>query len=213
MMPGMDGLEVCRQVRGNEIINHIPIIVVTAKITEAERIEGIEAGADAYLSKPFSAEELTTRAEQLLAGRRLLQEKFAKVSVELRKGEEHPAELTKEREADLRFLAKVTSVVHAQLSKNKNADVSAIASNMCMSPRQFHRKINALTGYSPSVWTRTPRWDLGTWQSNAASIPIPTSCGHSRAFVAKLHQTIASSITPDGTLRCHVRRLSLEAGA
>ena len=152
MMPGMDGLEVCRQVRRNEIINHIPIIVVTAKITEEERIEGIEAGADAYLSKPFSAEELTTRAEQLLAGRRLLQEKFAKVSVELRKGEEHPAELTKEREADLRFLAKVTSVVHTQLSRNKNADVSAIASSMCMSPRQFHRKINALTGYSPSVY-------------------------------------------------------------
>ena len=152
MMPGMDGLEVCRQVRRNEIINHIPIIVVTAKITEEERIEGIEAGADAYLSKPFSGEELTTRAEQLLAGRRLLQEKFAKVSVELKKGEEHPAELTKEREADLRFLAKVTSVVHAQLSRNKNADVSAIASSMCMSPRQVHRKINALTGYSPSVY-------------------------------------------------------------
>ena len=47
MMPGMDGLEVCRQVRGNEIINHIPIIVVTAKITEEERIKGLETGADA----------------------------------------------------------------------------------------------------------------------------------------------------------------------
>ena len=150
MMPGMDGLEVCRQVRGNEIINHIPIIVVTAKITEEERIKGIEAGADAYLSKPFNTEELRTRVEKLLAGRKLLQEKFAKMSVELKKEEEESIEPPKE--ADLRFLTKVTSVVYMQLSKNKDADVSVIASYMCMSPRQFHRKINALTGYSPSIY-------------------------------------------------------------
>ena len=55
MMPGMDGLEMCRQVRANEIINHIPIIVVTAKITEEERIKGLEVGADAYLVKPFNS--------------------------------------------------------------------------------------------------------------------------------------------------------------
>ena len=150
MMPGMDGLEVCRQVRGNEIINHIPIIVVTAKITEEERIKGIEAGADAYLSKPFNTEELRTRVEKLLAGRKLLQEKFAKMSIELKKEEEEGVEPPKE--ADLRFLTKVTSVVYMQLSKNKDADVSVIASYMCMSPRQFHRKINALTGYSPSIY-------------------------------------------------------------
>ena len=150
MMPGMDGLEVCRQVRGNEIINHIPIIVVTAKITEEERIKGIEAGADAYLSKPFNTEELLTRVEKLLAGRKLLQEKFAKMSVELKKDEEQGIEPPKE--ADLRFLTKVTSVVYMQLSKNKDVDVSVIASYMCMSPRQFHRKINALTGYSPSIY-------------------------------------------------------------
>ena len=150
MMPGMDGLEVCRQVRGNEIINHIPIIVVTAKITEEERIKGIEAGADAYLSKPFNTEELRTRVEKLLAGRKLLQEKFAKMSVELKKEEEEGIEPPKE--TDLRFLTKVTSVVYMQLSKNKDADVSVIASYMCMSPRQFHRKINALTGYSPSIY-------------------------------------------------------------
>jgi hybrid two-component system gppx len=49
MMPGIDGLELCRQVWGNDVVNHVPIIGVTAKITEEERIKGIEAGADAYL--------------------------------------------------------------------------------------------------------------------------------------------------------------------
>ena len=52
MMPGLDGLEVCRQVRNSEIINHVPIIIITAKITEEARIKGIEAGADAYLANP-----------------------------------------------------------------------------------------------------------------------------------------------------------------
>lgn len=72
------------------------------------------------------------------------------MSVELKKEEEEGVEPPKE--ADLRFLTKVTSVVYMQLSKNKDADVSVIASYMCMSPRQFHRKINALTGYSPSIY-------------------------------------------------------------
>lgn len=57
MMTGMDGLEVCRELRGNEVTDHIPIIVVTARITEEERIRGAEAGADAYLAKPFNTDE------------------------------------------------------------------------------------------------------------------------------------------------------------
>lgn len=150
MMPGMDGLEVCRQVRANEIISHIPIIIVTAKITEEERIKGIEAGADAYLPKPFSADELRTRVEKLLEGRRLLQAKFAEMAGDFKKEDEPDCGLPKE--VDLGFLAKVSSIVYMQLNNNKEADVSIIASHMCMSPRQFHRKVNALTGHAPSAY-------------------------------------------------------------
>lgn len=78
MMPEIDGLEVCRQIRKDGLINHIPVIMVTARITEEERISGIEAGADAYLAKPFNANELRTRIHMLLEQRRLLREKFAK---------------------------------------------------------------------------------------------------------------------------------------
>ena len=150
MMPGMDGLEVCRQIRGNEIVNHIPIIVVTAKITEKERIEGIEAGADAYLAKPFNSDELRTRVEKLLEGRRLMQEKFAKISMEIKENEKQDLDMP--QEADLRFLAKVSDFIYRQLSRNQATDVLTVASTMCMSPRQFYRKINALTGYAPSVY-------------------------------------------------------------
>lgn len=150
MMPGMDGLEVCRQVRGNEIINHIPIIVVTAKITEEERVKGIEAGADAYLAKPFNADELHTRVEKLLDGRRLLREKFARIMAEHQDNTEQDAEAPDE--ADLRFLRKVSDFVNRQLYLNKDVGVSSISERMCMSSRQFYRKINALTGYTPSAY-------------------------------------------------------------
>lgn len=150
MMPGMDGLEVCRQVRGNEIINHIPIIVVTAKITEEYRVKGLEAGADAYLTKPFNADELHTRVEKLLEGRRLLQEKYAQTATERKEDEKQTT--TQIVSADLRFLSKVSDVVYMQLSRNRSVDVSLTASNLCMSSRQFHRKMIALTGCTPTAY-------------------------------------------------------------
>ena len=158
MMPAMDGLEVCRRVRANEIINHIPIIVVTAKITDRERIEGIAAGADAYLSKPFNSDELRTRVEKLLEGRRLLQKKFMQTMVE-RKEEEtveeaEACDAAQPSDADLRFLAKVTDAVYLQLNRQKDIEVSLIASSVCMSNSQFYRKMNALTGYKPSAYIR-----------------------------------------------------------
>lgn len=143
MMPGIDGLELCRQELGNDVINHVPIIVVTAKITEEESVKGIEAGADAYLSKPFNTDELCTRVENLLAGRKLLQEKFTKILVSSKKGTDQETDLSKE--TDLRFLSKVKSLVYIQLNRNKETDVPIKPSQMCMSPRQFYRKINALT--------------------------------------------------------------------
>lgn len=145
MMPGMDGLEVCRQVRGNEITDHIPIIVVTAKITEEERIRGLEAGADAYLAKPFNADELRTRVEKLLDRHRRLRDKFGNTGTD--KQQE-----TQFTDVERRFLAKVSDVIYLQLSRGKEIEVSQIASALCMSDRQFYRKINAITNSTPTVY-------------------------------------------------------------
>lgn len=146
-MPVMDGLEVCRQVRKNEIINHIPIIAVTAKITEKDIIAGLEAGADAYISKPFNPDELRMRVEKLLDGRRLLREKYAHYETA-----GNGQNSTQHDNADLRFLSKVSSAVYSQISQKKRVNVSAIASNVCMSNSQFYRKLLALTGYKPSSY-------------------------------------------------------------
>ncbi len=149
MMPGMDGLELCRKVRSNDIINHIPIIVVTARITEEERIRGLEAGADAYLTKPFNEDELRTRVDKLLEGRRLLQQKYAQTATERTDDRQTVSQPVS---ADLRFLTKVSDVVYMQISRNKSFDVALIASILCMSSRQFHRKMVAITGCTPTAY-------------------------------------------------------------
>lgn len=152
MMPGMDGLELCRQVRGYDIICHIPIIIITAKITEEERIRGLEAGADAYLTKPFNENELRTRVEKLLEGRKLLQEKYAQSVTERKEEEEVKQDSPQPTTADLRFLTKVSDVIYMQLSRNGSVDVTLVASHLCMSSRQFHRKMVALTGFTPTAY-------------------------------------------------------------
>lgn len=150
MMPAMDGLEVCRRVRADELISHVPIIIVTAKVTDADRIEGLKAGADAYLCKPFNEDELHVRVEKLLEQRRMLREKFSRMVSE---GEEPEVQMT---DADRRFLAKTVDAVYLLMDKRKT-DVCSLAEKLCMSPRQLQRKMIALTGETPASYTMMVR--------------------------------------------------------
>ena len=145
MMPGMDGLEVCKQVRASDVMNHIPIVVVTGKITEQERLEGIKAGADAYITKPFNSEELTTRVENLLDRHRQLREKYGDNAVETKEGGDVRAE------AERQFLTKAVDTAYLLLDK-RALDVNALAEGLGMSLRQFSRKMVALTGNTPGAF-------------------------------------------------------------
>lgn len=145
MMPEMDGLEVCRSVRADELISHVPIIVITAKVTDADRVKGLEAGADAYLGKPFNGDELRVRIRKLLEQRRFLREKFSKALAE---GKEAEVQHT---DADNRFLSKTVDAVYLLMDKQQ-LDVNALADKLCLSPRQFHRKITGLTGETPMAF-------------------------------------------------------------
>ena len=145
MMPEMDGLELCRQVRGNEVVNHIPIIVVTARVTDDERLKGIEAGADTYLAKPFNKVELRTLVEKHLDRHRRLRSKYGENPGT---GTDNTAQLT---DAERRFLSKTVDMIFLLMNK-RTLDVGTLAENLCMSPRQFHRKILALTGDTPASY-------------------------------------------------------------
>ena len=82
MMPCMNGFELCKAIRESELLNHIPVIMVTAKATHEDRMRGLEFGADAYIEKPFHADELNVRVEKLLEQRQVLQNKYSKVNPE-----------------------------------------------------------------------------------------------------------------------------------
>lgn len=153
MMPGLNGLDLCRQIRSNEVVNHIPIIVVTAKVSEEERIKGIEAGADAYLTKPFNTTELRMQVERLLDSRKTLRQKFAQIVIKgQEKEDDNEPETTKLEETDISFLTKVSTIVDQQINQNKSTNVEDVAASLYMSSRQLHRKMKALTGYAPSAY-------------------------------------------------------------
>ena len=145
MMPVMDGFAVCRAIRENEILNHIPIIIITAKATNEDKQQAFEAGADAYLYKPFKAEELIIRVQKLLEQRVMLRDKYSKAMIE---GAQEKVELTT---VDRLFLDRLTSVIYERIA-NMGLNPDVVADKMCMSRSQLNRKVRSITGYSVAAY-------------------------------------------------------------
>ncbi len=148
MMPVMDGLQLCEQIRLSEILNHIPVVMVTAKSTDRDRLQGLTTGADAYISKPFNADELTVTIENLLRRQRLMREKYSN-AVEER--QEKPEQSLQKNERE--FLEKLTNVV-TETMPTGDLSVDNIASQLCMSGQQMRRKLNTITGETPAFYIR-----------------------------------------------------------
>lgn len=164
MMPHMDGLELCRHIRQDELTCHIPVIVVTAKVTEKDRLEGLHAGATAYLNKPYNAEELLTMVGNLLQQQKEIQKRFMRTignDAPIRdldpKGEEgrHESregaylveEMSEMNDFDRQFIEKLRVLV-AENMEHGETDVEHLAPLMAMSQTQLRRKISAVTGIS-----------------------------------------------------------------
>ena len=142
MMPRMDGFELCRRVRADELICHVPVIMVTARATHEDRLQGLQAGADAYLEKPFHADELTLRASKLLEQRELLRRKYSEA---VASGGEVQSAV--QSEGDKAFIEKVTDAVRTAISSGKGRiDYDALAYALCLSRAQLNRKVKAVTG-------------------------------------------------------------------
>lgn len=164
MMPEMDGFELCRQVRGSELLNHIPVIMVTAKATHADRMLGLDSGADAYIEKPFRTDELNMRVEKLLEQRRMLRDKYASTL-------EKTTETTPAPDVNQRFLGKFTEAVKHSISQGK-IDYDALAYGMCLSRAQLNRKIKAITGYTTTEFILETRITLAKHLLDTTDAPI-----------------------------------------
>ncbi len=140
MMPGIDGYEVCRQLKTDEITSHIPIILLTAKASMSSKIEGLETGADDYITKPFSEDELKIRIKNLIKTRESLRSKFAgQINID-------PKELSV-TSVDEKFLIRIKEIVEKKLS-NPDFSVDNFADEVGMSRMTLHRKLKAVTGIS-----------------------------------------------------------------
>ena len=154
MMPKMDGNELTRTLKNNEKTSHIPIILLTAKSEQASKIEGLETGADDYLTKPFDTKELQIRINNLINIRRKLQQKFSSVDyVPVKNKKETEKKLTNLEE---QFMCKVLEVIENHLSEEEFS-IEQFGQEVGMSRVQLHRKLKALSGKSASNYLRTVR--------------------------------------------------------
>jgi len=133
MMPVLDGYALCDRLKSDEKTSHIPIILLTARAEREDKLEGLETGADDYLTKPFDAEELQIRVKNLIALRRKLQEKFKKQMV-LR-----PSEISI-TSVDEAFLKKAVAMVEEHL-EDEAFSPDDLAREVGMSRAQFYRKL------------------------------------------------------------------------
>jgi len=136
MMPQMDGLQLCKKIRSDQNTSHIPIIMLTAKAGLDNKIEGLETGIDAYLTKPFSARELGVRVKNLISLRKQLRKRFSHATII------KPSEVST-ISVDQEFLEKVLKIIEDQF-ENENFAVEILADRVSMSISQLNRKLNAL---------------------------------------------------------------------
>jgi signal transduction histidine kinase/DNA-binding response OmpR family regulator len=137
MMPGLSGLELVQQLKNDWRTSHIPVVLLTARHAPEQQVEGVQAGADLYLTKPFNPTFLLESVRTLLANRQRQREHFRReLSLDLATVTPGP---------DQKFLADLTAVVEANLTKT-DLSVDEVASLLSLSRMQLYRKVKALLG-------------------------------------------------------------------
>lgn len=150
MMPIMSGTALCEQLKRDVRTSHIPIILLTAKDTLQDKEEGYQAGADSYLTKPFSATLLQSRISNLLDSRKTLANHFGEKSELKEKKSTISSALNK---IDDEFLTKINQLIEERMTEDK-IEIGYLADKLCMSHSTLYRKMKALTGLSTNEYIR-----------------------------------------------------------
>ena len=149
MMPVMDGLEFCSQLKQDKAISHIPVILLTARSLDEQRAEGYKHGADAYIAKPFSLELLLSRIDNLIESRKKLSQMFSNT-------DENGVCEKLSNETDKSFVTQLRKIIQENLG-NSEFNVERIGDEIGLSRVQLYRKVKALTGHSPVEMLRKAR--------------------------------------------------------
>lgn len=146
MMPVVDGLEMCRRVKAQTATSHVPVILLTAMTQDAQRAEGYDCGADAYITKPFSSKVLVSRVRNLLENRCRLRERYSSCDIQ----EEQATD------ADSIFISRLRGKIKENMSA-PGFSVETLSAEMGLSRVQLYRKVKALTGSTPVELIRIMR--------------------------------------------------------
>lgn len=149
MMPEIDGMELCRLLKTNDVTSHIPVVMLTAKGEQSDKLTGLQTGADDYLIKPFDARELSVRVSNLIEQRQRLRARFAGEMVF------KPSEVAV-TSVDEAFLQRVFQAIEENMDE-ETFGVVELADAAGMSRSQLHRKLTAITGKGPNEIIRDMR--------------------------------------------------------
>jgi signal transduction histidine kinase/ligand-binding sensor domain-containing protein/DNA-binding response OmpR family regulator len=149
MMPVMDGNTLCRNIKTDIKTSHIPVILLTAKASLDDKLEGLDTGADDYLIKPFNSNELRSRIKNLITLRQQLREKFRTEMII------KPAEVVINPNQKT-FIEKLTGIIENHID-NEKFSIEMLCDEIGMSRTQLHRKIKALTNQSTTEFIRNIR--------------------------------------------------------
>ena len=190
MMPGVDGYELCRELKKDIATSHIPIVLLTAKGSEESIIEGLETGADDYITKPFNSKMLLIRIKNLIELRRQMQLKIQRKKMLL------PTEI-KVSSVDEKFLKEFREIIEKNFT-DPDFNVDQLAKKLYMSRATLYKKVHALTGETPNqiiLSTRLERGaqllrdNYGNVTEVAMAVGFSSSTYFATCFKEKFHQT------------------------
>ena len=175
MMPVMDGLQMCRELKADAETSHIPVILLTARTTPEDRVDCYEAGADGYIAKPFELNVLKARIESFLRLRRKRQQEY--------RADDNIAPTQLQMSAlDKAFMDKAIKEIENHID-NEKYDIGQMAEAVCMSKSTLYRKIKSLTDMSPVEFLRSMRLKKShrmiTEQLDTSISEIASACGFS----------------------------------
>lgn len=196
MMPVSDGNDFCRKVRASIEINHIPIVVVSAKSTEDDRIDALKCGANYFISKPFNPDELSSVIANALKTKDSEKESIARA---MHEGKEEILENASDKNKE--FLSNLNSAIFTKMS-DPEFSAESLAGMLCLSHRQLSRKVKALTGFDTTTYIRKARMSSARRLLISSNLPIGEivgQCGfYSSSYFTKLYRQEYGE-TPSGT--------------